>query len=295
MRALIIGAGQMGVPIAYAMNKLGFDVTQIDLFLDNLKKAALKFQSINCKQIDLQLDKDFSSVDFDVCISAAPYSANFAWAEWCKQHKVPYCDLGGNKEVSASIRQLSAQVNFEIPVFTDLGLAPGFTNILGERVYKEHGKGVEKIGLRCGGLPAYPHMFSPLQYAVVFSIQGLNNEYSGTCRVLRGGKIEEEKALDGWERLIAESCEYEAFNTSGGLSTSLETMHGRNVQELDYKTIRYSGHCEQVRIMQGSMDSYTFIETIKKYCPPTDKDWVLIQAWAQSEKKLIKKEVENMI
>jgi lysine 6-dehydrogenase len=40
----------------------------------------------------------------------------------------------------------------------------------------------------------------------------------------------------------------EAFQTSGGTSTLPETFTGR-VAELDYKTIRYPGHCERFRLL----------------------------------------------
>jgi lysine 6-dehydrogenase len=40
----------------------------------------------------------------------------------------------------------------------------------------------------------------------------------------------------------------EAFQTSGGTSTLPESFTGR-VRELDYKTIRYPGHCEKFKTM----------------------------------------------
>src|SRR5688572_23441264 len=40
----------------------------------------------------------------------------------------------------------------------------------------------------------------------------------------------------------------EAFQTSGGTSTLPDTFLGR-VKELDYKTIRYPGHCEKFKTM----------------------------------------------
>ena len=40
----------------------------------------------------------------------------------------------------------------------------------------------------------------------------------------------------------------EAFQTSGGASSLPESFLGR-VRDLDYKTIRYPGHCEQFRLL----------------------------------------------
>ena len=50
--------------------------------------------------------------------------------------------------------------------------------------------------------------------------------------------------------------ELEAFQTSGGTSTLPRTLAGR-VPNLDYKTIRYKGHCAQIRLLHelGLCDS----------------------------------------
>ena len=41
---------------------------------------------------------------------------------------------------------------------------------------------------------------------------------------------------------------FESFQTSGGTSTLPDTFLGK-VRELDYKTIRYAGHCEKFKTM----------------------------------------------
>jgi saccharopine dehydrogenase-like NADP-dependent oxidoreductase len=51
--------------------------------------------------------------------------------------------------------------------------------------------------------------------------------------------------LDGLEALSLDGITYEAFNTSGGLGSLCESLHGR-VEALNYKTVRYPGHCEIV-------------------------------------------------
>jgi saccharopine dehydrogenase-like NADP-dependent oxidoreductase len=47
--------------------------------------------------------------------------------------------------------------------------------------------------------------------------------------------------LEGLEEFSLDGVRYEAFNTSGGLGTLCETLEGR-VRQLNYKTVRYSGH-----------------------------------------------------
>ena len=45
---------------------------------------------------------------------------------------------------------------------------------------------------------------------------------------------------------------YEAFNTSGGLGTLCETLEGQ-VRSLNYKTIRYPGHCDLMRVLLNDL------------------------------------------
>ena len=84
----------------------------------------------------------------------------------------------------------------------------------------------------------------------MFSVEGLINEYIEPARVMRGGKIVEVESMTEIEALeFPPPFEtMEAFQTSGGTSTLPETFLGQ-VRELDYKTIRYPGHCEKFKAM----------------------------------------------
>ncbi|MGZ7040002.1 MAG: saccharopine dehydrogenase family protein, partial [Thermoanaerobaculia bacterium] len=66
----------------------------------------------------------------------------------------------------------------------------------------------------------------------------------------RGGRIVEVESMTEIEALDFPSPfgTMEAFQTSGGTSTLPETFLGK-VQELDYKTIRFPGHCEKFKAM----------------------------------------------
>jgi saccharopine dehydrogenase-like NADP-dependent oxidoreductase len=59
-------------------------------------------------------------------------------------------------------------------------------------------------------------------------------------------------ALEGYEQFSLDGVRYEAFNTSGGLGTLCETLEGK-VRELNYKTIRYLGHCNQVDLLVNEL------------------------------------------
>ena len=89
----------------------------------------------------------------------------------------------------------------------------------------------------------------PLDYQLVFSVEGLINEYVEQARVIRGGSITEVDSMTEVEEIFFEGFpSLEAFQTSGGTSTLPDSFEGM-LTELDYKTIRYAGHCSKFRCM----------------------------------------------
>jgi lysine 6-dehydrogenase len=107
-----------------------------------------------------------------------------------------------------------------------------------------------EIKLRVGGLPSEPEGLF-LGYSQVFSIDGLINEYYEDCTIVRDGKLMTVPSLTDLETI-----EFprpfgimEAFNTSGGISTLPQSYVAR-VQHIDYKTIRYPGHCNQIHMLK---------------------------------------------
>ena len=103
---------------------------------------------------------------------------------------------------------------------------------------------LDELHIRVGGLPQNPR--PPLDYQIVFSVEGLINEYVERARVIRGGELVEVESMTELESLDFPEPfgRMEAFQTSGGTSTLPETFLGK-VRDLDYKTIRYPGHCER--------------------------------------------------
>src|SRR5690606_11402887 len=182
-----------------------------------------------------------------VVLSSADYRFNEAITKACISAKIHMVDLGGNLFVVE--RQLAMSAEAEragITVVPDCGLAPGMACLLGalgvEHFDGEQGGAVESMKLRVGGLPAHPK--PPLNYKLVFSVRGLTNEYLEPADVLRDGKLQRVPSLGDVESLEfpAPYGTLEAFTTSGGCSTLPRTLAGR-VRNLDYKTIRYPGHC----------------------------------------------------
>ncbi|MCI0488005.1 MAG: saccharopine dehydrogenase NADP-binding domain-containing protein [Blastocatellia bacterium] len=254
MKILVLGAGRMGFGAAYDLihNSEVEEVTIADIAFARAREVAEKIGSkrLTPKQIDVS---DYAQTvelmrGHDACISCVVYHFNLELARAAIESKVNFCDLGGNNAIVAAELALddaarAARVN----IIPDCGLAPGMVSVLVAHGAARFSR-LEAIHIRVGGLPQDPK--PPLNYQIVFSVEGLINEYVERARIIRGGKIIEVDSMTEIETLAwpAPYGLLEAFQTSGGTSTLPETFLGR-VEELDYKTIRYPGHCEKFRLL----------------------------------------------
>jgi saccharopine dehydrogenase-like NADP-dependent oxidoreductase len=84
--------------------------------------------------------------------------------------------------------------------------------------------------------------------------------------------------LEGLENFSLDGVRYEAFNTSGGLGTLCDTLAGK-VRELNYKTVRYQGHCEQMKLLVEELrlgeHRDQFKEILERAVPVTFQDVVV--------------------
>ncbi len=227
-------------------------VTVADLDLERARSVASTVKSDRVKPAQIDVADDRAVVELmrghDAAISCVTYFHNVRLARAAVEARVNFCDLGGNNAVVAEELALDEAARAAgINIIPDCGLAPGMVSVLvahGARKFDE----LEAIHIRVGGLPLEPR--PPLNYQIVFAVEGLINEYVERARVIREGKIIEVDSMTEIERLQfpAPFDEMEAFQTSGGTSTLPESFMGR-VSELDYKTIRYPGHCEQFKLL----------------------------------------------
>jgi len=181
-------------------------------------------------------------------ISCVNYWLNEKLARAALEAGCNFCDLGGNNTVVDAELALDDEARDRgINIIPDCGLAPGMVAVLVAHGALQFGR-LDEIHIRVGGLPQRPE--PPLDYQLVFSVEGLINEYIEPARVIRGGRIIEIESMTEVESLDFPQPfgAMEAFQTSGGTSTLPETFLGR-VQELDYKTIRYAGHCARFKTM----------------------------------------------
>lgn len=239
----------MGLAVAYDLVRQGHRVAVADINERCLQALPSLADAVDFVHLDATRTEQVREAlrSRDVVVSALPYDYNYALARLAVEQGVHFCDLGGNTEVVEREMSLhGAAVEAGVTVIPDCGLAPGLTNVLAAHLMEEHEP--SRLHIRVGGLPQHPR--PPLNYQLVFSVHGLINEYVEPARIIAGGEVTQVPSLTGREPVSFEGFPpLEAFYTSGGTSTLPLTFAGR-LSELDYKTIRYAGHCQALRLLK---------------------------------------------
>ncbi|HEU4723609.1 MAG TPA: saccharopine dehydrogenase C-terminal domain-containing protein [Gemmatimonadaceae bacterium] len=249
MRMLVLGAGLQGSACTYDLlqNPEVSQVRLADVRFDHLPEF-LKPHS-GPRLIPTTLDvRDREAVlavmrESDAVMSAIPYYFNLALAECAVEAGVHFCDLGGNTEIVFQQKELAERARTKgVTVIPDCGVAPGMVNILAEHGIRQLDT-VESVRIYVGGLPQEPE--PPLDYQVVYSLEGVLDYYTTLSWVLRGGQRTQMAALSEREpvEFPAPVGTLEAFHTAGGLSTMAFRYEGK-IPEMEYKTLRYPGHAE---------------------------------------------------
>lgn len=173
----------------------------------------------------------------------APIAARAAIAARCS-----LVDLGGNTAISGELLKLHAPAAAAgVVLVPDTGLAPGVANSFAAAGVAALDQ-PEEVRIWCGGLPQRP--IPPFGYRLVFSAEGLINEYSGDALDLQNGELVPVPTLSTIEPFEFPALgRLEAAPTSGGTSTAPETFRGR-LRRYEYRTVRYPGHFERFRVFQ---------------------------------------------
>ncbi len=288
-RVLVLGAGKMGSLVACLLAGSGNYTVALASRTPGAAAAlaeALGLGRDRGHEVDAAdqpaLAQLFADGRFDVVISGLPYHANPPVARLAAEHGIHYFDLTEDLAVSRRIQEACAGA--ESVVMPQCGLAPGLVNIVAADLIGRFEE-PDTVRLRVGALPQ--RASNMLKYALTWSTEGLINEYGNPCEALERGRACTLRPLEGLESLILDGVTYEAFNTSGGLGTMAETYEGR-VQYLDYKTIRYPGHCQAFRLLLDELrlngDRDTLQRIIENALPRTLEDMVLVYVSASGRR-----------
>lgn len=254
----ILGAGMQGTAAAYDLAKFAEPklIKMGDVSLDQANTSSWRVNDLigsaicephQVSALDPQNLAAFLA-DVDVLVSCVPYWMHPQIAKVAVQTKTSMVDLGGNTEITMETLKLDDDARAAgVTLVPDTGLAPGLVNSLGLYLIEQMDH-VQSVKLYCGVLPQNPK--PPFNYKLTFNVEGLVTEYDYKAVTVRNGDIHLVDTLDELESLhIEELGEMEAFTTSGGTSTAPYTLKDR-VENYEYKTIRFPGHCERIRIFK---------------------------------------------
>ena len=245
---LVVGAGKIGSTIADMLHVTGdYAVTVADRSAAALD--AIRKQGVAARELDIgdAVALRAAMKGHFAVLSAAPYHLTGHVAQAARLAGVHYFDLTEDVATTRMVKELAegAATAF-VP---QCGLAPGFISIVAHDIARRFDT-LDAVRLRVGALPQYPS--NALSYNLTWSTDGVINEYIERCEAIVEGELREVAAMEEREEFSLDGTRYEAFNTSGGLGTLCETLKGQ-VRSLNYKTIRYPGHCELMRVLLNDL------------------------------------------
>ncbi|MCS7082124.1 MAG: saccharopine dehydrogenase NADP-binding domain-containing protein [Bacteroidetes bacterium] len=254
MKIALLGAGQMGRAVLFDLLR-NPAVAQIRLFdnhVTRLNEIRERFSDprLHLYRVDAKDQPAMQTLlrGSEVIISCLPYTLNPSMARMAVELGVPFCDLGGSDVAAAQELALHEEAQTAgVWVLPNCGLAPGLTNILVMHGVEQFDE-VDAIAIRVGSLPLT--LRPPFYFQLTFSAEGLLDEYTRPVEIIRNGQLLAVEPLNELEYLEFPEPfgRLEAFLTAGSLSTLPRLLLGR-VRQLDYKTLRYPGHRDMMRML----------------------------------------------
>lgn len=255
MKMLVLGAGLQGCACAFDL--LGDpEVTQVtlaDLQPERRARFLAKREDARFHAITLDVTDHAAVLEVmrqhDAVLSAIPYYFNGPMAKLAVEAGCHFADLGGNTEIVMEQKQLDAEAKAKgLSIMPDCGLAPGMVNILAAEGIRRLDR-ADRVRIFVGGLPQHPE--PPLNYQIVYSLEGALDYYTTPSWILRDGKPVTVDALSELEpvEFDAPIGTLEAFHTAGGISTMPFSFEGK-IREMEYKTLRYPGHADLMRAIR---------------------------------------------
>lgn len=267
----VLGLGKVGSLVATLLSSK-YDVEGMDQF-DTKEKFS--FKALKGDVSDDKSIRDFFK-DKDAVVSCLPYFLNIKIAETAVAMGIHYFDLTEDVPTLNAILKMSENSNSVLA--PQCGLAPGFIGILGAGLYSQFSE-IRMVKLRVGALPLHP--MGQLGYSFTWSAEGVINEYLNDSEVIHNGERKMLSSLDDVESININGRQYEAFLTSGGLGTMCETLDGK-VNTLNYKTIRYPGHRDGMKLLLYDLllkdDRKLTQKILENALPIVDDDIVLVYA-----------------
>ena len=279
---VILGAGKIGRMVCHFMSQARTDsapsyaVRVGDAAQATIDHVTKEYPEVKGQVVDFgdQASLDAILKGAWAVISCAPFHCNPLIAERSKAHGVHYFDLTEDVEVTNQVKELSK--GSKTLFAPQCGLAPGFITITANHLMQSMAE-VTDLRLRVGALPRYPS--NRLKYNLTWSTAGLINEYCNPCESVLNGELTSVPPMEQLEHITIDGVEYEAFNTSGGLGTLAITLKDK-VKNVNYKTMRFPGHCDLMKFLLEDLhmkdDPERLGRIFERSLPATFQDQIVI-------------------
>lgn len=244
-KVLVVGAGRLGSAIIRRLLvSEGYAVSIADPHRDTLQRyREMGVEGIElCGTQYLPILKN-AMQSFSAVICAAPDFVAIDVARAALECGCHYLDASENPATRSQIAALA--VGACSAFVPGCGLAPGYVSSLAAEVLREAGPGAE-LTVYVGALPR--SRINRLGYGNMWGIDGLMTEYTSPCRAIRDGQIVDLLPLSELEDFQFKGMMFEAFTTAGTLDDLVQSNAGR-VNCLAFKTIRYPGHLDYMKLL----------------------------------------------
>lgn len=279
----IVGVGKIGTLIGLFLTRSTFYRVQLlDQSFESQETKRLfdRYPQLkaDAAQVDItdakQLETHLKSFKPQAVISCLPFHLTRLIAKAAKKSHCHYFDLTEDTATTACIKELAEGAsNLFVP---QCGLAPGMVNLIANDLMQQFSE-IDTVALRVGALPQFSS--HGLKYALTWSTEGLINEYDRPCQAIYDRQKVFRAPLEELETIELFGDSYEAFNTSGGLGSLVELYEGK-VQQMNYKSIRYPGHCERMKFLLQDLklreDKLLLKKILENSLPRTYQDMILL-------------------
>lgn len=262
---LVLGGGKVGKSVAELLLACGhgaYNVTIADRDPNHLRETETNLKRL---RDNVKHKVEFRTLTIDASDKAAvraaltgqnavicmlPYDLVGGIAELANEMGVHYFDVTEDVEATEKVARIANEGRAKVALVPQCGLAPGYIAIAGYDVARRFNE-IHELTLRVGALPQFPT--NALHYNVTWSTAGVVNEYCEPCKVMIDGQMTRLPALEGLEHFSFEGVEYEAFYTSGGVGSLIDTLSEEKKivteSRVAYKTIRYPGHRDLMKFL----------------------------------------------
>jgi len=275
---VVVGAGRQGVAAAYDLARHG-EAERITLVDLNLRVAEAGAERLNRFLGRSVAEARFGDAarpetlvpllsEADGMLSAASYRFNLGLAQLAVKTKTHMVDLGGHTGIVRAQLALDSEAKKAgVVIVPDCGMGPGM-NVTLALVAMDLLDEAHEVRIYDGGLPQNPK--PPWNYALLFSAEGLVNEYEGEAHFLREGRVTPVPVLTELEELeIPPLGKLEAFVTSGGLSPPCRGPSRESFESLRTKpfAILVTASSSRASGPLASSAGTRFLWVVSPWCP----------------------------